>query len=31
MAANVWRKCLILAFELENEKLKVWTEKELKG
>jgi hypothetical protein len=29
--ANALRKCLVLAFELKNEKLKVWTEKELNG
>jgi AbiTii len=29
--SNVLRKCLILAFELKNEKLKTWVEKELNG
>jgi len=29
--ATVLRKCLVLAFELKNEKLKVWVEKELNG
>jgi hypothetical protein len=29
--ANVLRKCLILAFDLKNETLKQWTEKELNG
>lgn len=29
--ADALRKCLILAFELKNEKLKEWTEKELNG
>jgi hypothetical protein len=29
--ANVLRKCLVLAFELKNEKLKGWVEKELNG
>jgi hypothetical protein len=29
--ANILRKCLILAFELKNEKLKAWVEGELNG
>ena len=29
--ANTLRKCLILAFELKNEKLKAWVEGELNG
>lgn len=29
--ADVLRRCLILAFELKNEKLKEWVEKELNG
>jgi hypothetical protein len=29
--ADVLRKCLILAFDLKNEKLKNWTERELNG
>jgi hypothetical protein len=29
--ADVLRKCLILSFDLKNEKLKAWTEKELNG
>ena len=29
--ADALRKCLILAFQLKNEKLKEWTEKELNG
>jgi AbiTii len=29
--ADALRKCLVLAFQLKNEKLKAWTEKELNG
>ena len=29
--ANALRKCLVLAFDLKNETLKQWTEKELNG
>ena len=29
--AKVLRKCLILAFDLKNDELKYWTEKELNG
>jgi len=29
--ADALRKCLVLSFELKNEKLKKWTEKELNG
>src|ERR1700685_3592356 len=28
---DVLRKCLLLSFDLKNEKLKVWVEKELNG
>ena len=29
--SNVLRKCPVLAFELKNETLKAWVEKELNG